>query len=99
MGLIQLFYLLIRIDQRNAKRPKIEHFISHIEPIKRIVEIERATTRHLCAVDSGMQIIATVNDYDTFSDNGDLELFIEYVKYCNANSKTIAKEESKPYHY
>jgi|SRR5215216_5538560 len=98
-GLIALFYLLMRIDQKNAQKPKIEHFISHIEPIQRHVEIERGTIRHMCAVDSGMHIISTVNDYDTFSDMADLELFAEYIRYCNANSKAIAKEESKQYRY
>ena len=65
------------------------------KPINRQVEIERGTIRHMCAVDSLMEIISSTNDYDTFTDNGDLELYIDYVKRVDANKKAIRKEESQ----
>jgi len=67
--------------------------------IHRHVDIERDTIRHLCAIDSLMTIIDSHYDIDTFSDLGDLELFIDYCLRVNANKKAIDKEESKNLKY
>lgn len=75
------------------KRKHKQNNYYQLLPIHRHVEIERGTIRHNCAVDSLMTIIDSIGDYDTFCDNGDLELFIEYIMRCNDNRKAIAKEE------
>jgi hypothetical protein len=82
---------------RNA--PVITGEYTPVDPIASVITLERFTIRHRCAVDSGMHIIKTERDMDTFSDKGDWSLWVEFKKYEKANQKAIAKEENDRYRY
>ncbi len=70
-----------------------------LKPISRVIEIERYTIRWQCATDALLDIISSTNDFDIFSDNGDLELYIEYMMRVNDNRQAIVKEESRNRNY
>lgn len=60
-----------------------------------IITLEKGTIRHKIAQQTLISLGSNPKtpDYETFSDNGNLDLFVLYIDMCAANSKKINKEE------
>ena len=71
-----------------------------ITPLSWIIEVERNTITHQCAIDSGMIYIPRVNDRDILLyRTEDKMIWVEFTKFRDANNRAITKEHNKRYQY